>query len=31
MNPEIRAIGFSDSGNTLVVANTELHLWSRAT
>jgi len=30
MDPPIRAIGFSDSGNTLVVANTELFVWSRA-
>jgi hypothetical protein len=29
LDPEIRAIGFSDSGKTLVVANTELHLWNR--
>jgi hypothetical protein len=29
LNPEIRAFGFSDSGNTLIVANTALHLWSR--
>jgi hypothetical protein len=30
LDPAIRAFGFSDSGRTLVVANTELFLWSRA-
>jgi len=29
LDPPIRTIGFSDSGKTLVVANTELFLWSR--
>jgi hypothetical protein len=29
LDQEIRAIGFSDSGKTVVVANTELHLWNR--
>lgn len=29
LDPPIRAIGFSDSGKSLVVANTELFLWTR--
>jgi hypothetical protein len=29
LDPEIRALGFSDTGKTLVVANTRLFLWRR--
>jgi hypothetical protein len=30
LEPPIRALGFSDSGRSLVVANTSILLWSRA-
>jgi len=29
LDPAIRALGFSDSGRSLVVANTDLFLWNR--
>lgn len=29
LDPPIRALGFSDSGKALVVANTTLYLWTR--
>jgi hypothetical protein len=29
LDPPIRALGFSDTGNSLVVANTMLYLWRR--